>query len=164
MKSGLGSAAIALPSGLVVGAIVAVNAAGDIINPATGQVVAGTRSADGSLADVRRLIRSAAPLLGAQPGENTTIGVVATNAKLTKAMAARVALMTDDGYARAIAPSHTMSDGDTVFVLATGRWDGSVDPSIRRRARRGGDGRRHRPCRHAGDRIARAACPRDLKK
>ncbi len=130
MKSGLGSAAIVLPNGLVVGAIVAVNAAGDVIDPSTGRVVAGTRNPDGTLADVRTIIRSGAIFRGLRPGANTTIGVVATNAKLTKAMATRVALMADDGYARAIAPSHTMADGDTVFALATGRWDGQADASI----------------------------------
>jgi L-aminopeptidase/D-esterase-like protein len=60
-------------------------------------------------------------------GENTTIGVVATNARLSKAQANRMALMADDGYARAIYPSHTEGDGDTIFALATGRWDGMVD-------------------------------------
>ena len=62
-----------------------------------------------------------------RPGENTTIGLVATNARLTKAQAQRMALMADDGFARAIYPSHTVGDGDTVFSLATGRWDGEVN-------------------------------------
>ena len=63
-------------------------------------------------------------------GENTTIGLVATNAKLTKAQATRMALMADDGYARAISPSHTNGDGDTIFSLATGRWDGNADITL----------------------------------
>ena len=133
MKGGLGTSSIALPSGLVVGAIAAVNAAGDIIDPASGRVVAGARGADGqSLVDVRQLIRSGALNGGAgpRPGENTTIVVVATNARLTKGDANRVALMADDGFARAIAPSHTVGDGDTVFVLATGTWTGSPNLSI----------------------------------
>jgi L-aminopeptidase/D-esterase-like protein len=130
MKSGVGSAALVMPNGLVVGAIVAVNAVGDIINPDTGQVVAGALNADGTFADARRIIRSGALLTRAAPGANTTIGVVATNAKLTKAQASRMALMADDGYARAIYPSHTNGDGDTVFSLATGRWDGEADITV----------------------------------
>jgi L-aminopeptidase/D-esterase-like protein len=125
-KSGLGSAAIRLQNGLVVAAIVAVNAVGDIVDPSTGKVVAGVRGPDGQFVDARRLLR-AGSLDSARAGENTTIGVVATNAKLTKAEAARMALMADDGYARAIVPSHTNGDGDTVFSLATGRWQGTAD-------------------------------------
>jgi L-aminopeptidase/D-esterase-like protein len=127
MKGGVGSAAIALPNGLVVAAIVAVNAVGDVIDPETGKVVAGVRTEDGKgLADARKLLRSGALLRRPQPrsGENTTIGLVATNARLTKAEASRLALMGDDGFAKAISPSHTVGDGDTVFSLATGRWDG----------------------------------------
>lgn len=127
MKAGVGSFAIALPNGLVVAALVAVNAVGDIIDPTTGAVVAGVRTEDGKrLADARRLIRT--PLsTGPAPGANTTIAVVATNARLTKAQAGRVALMADDGLARAINPAHTPADGDTVFTLATGRWQGQAD-------------------------------------
>src|SRR5581483_9708415 len=125
-KSGLGSAAIRLQNGLVVAALVAVNAVGDIVDPSTGKVVAGVRGPDGQCVDARRLLR-AGSLDSARVGENTTIGVVATNAKLTKAEAARMALMADDGYARAIVPSHTNGDGDTVFSLATGRWQGTAD-------------------------------------
>jgi L-aminopeptidase/D-esterase-like protein len=133
MKGGLGSAAITLPNGLVVAAIVAVNAVGDIIDPQDGKVVAGTRTEDGkSLADVRKLLRSGA--VGARPapraGENTTIGLVATNARLSKTDINRVAMMADDGFARAIAPSHTTGDGDTVFSLATGRWQGEANVSL----------------------------------
>jgi L-aminopeptidase/D-esterase-like protein len=129
MKAGLGSYAIALPNGLVVGAIVAVNAVGDIIDPDTGTVVAGVRNPDGTLADARRLLRAGPPPQAPRPGENTTIGLVATNAKLTKADAHRMALMADDGFARAIFPSHTMGDGDTVFSLATGSWAGEANIS-----------------------------------
>jgi L-aminopeptidase/D-esterase-like protein len=130
MKAGIGSAAVALPNGLVVGAIVAVNAVGDIIDPETGKVVAGTRNPDGTLADVRKLMRAGA--VGARPraGENTTIGLVATNAMLTKEQVNRVALMADDGFARAINPSHTVGDGDTVFALATGRWTGEPNLTL----------------------------------
>ena len=130
MKAGIGSAAIKLPSGLIVAALVAVNAVGDIIDPSTGAVVAGIRNGDGTFADARKLLRSGATADRARPAENTTIGVVATNARLTKAQAARMALMADDGYARAIAPSHTNGDGDTIFSLATGRWDGTADTTL----------------------------------
>jgi L-aminopeptidase/D-esterase-like protein len=129
-KSGIGTASIALPNGLVVAAIVAVNAVGDIIDPASGKVVAGVRNPDGTFADARKILRSGANTPPPRAGENTTIGVVATNAKLSKALAARMALMADDGYARAISPSHTNGDGDTIFSLATGRWDGAADITI----------------------------------
>ena len=120
MKAGVGSAAVMLPNGLTVAALVAVNASGDIIDPDTGRVLAGARAQDGRLADLRKVLRSGAHLAPPTPGENTTLGVVATNARLTKAQANRVALMADAGYARAIFPSHTENDGDTLFVLATG--------------------------------------------
>jgi L-aminopeptidase/D-esterase-like protein len=129
MKAGIGSAAIALPNGLVVGALVAVNAVGDVIDPASGAVVAGARDANGKLADARKVLRSGALTTAPRPGEHTTIGVVATNAKLTKAQVARVALMADDGLSRALFPSHTLGDGDTVFALATGGWTGTADAS-----------------------------------
>jgi len=133
MKGGIGSASITLPSGLIVGAIVAVNAVGDVIDPQTNQVIAGVRTLDGkSVADVRKLIRSGQLGRNTQPhaGENTSIGLVATNAKLTKTEINRVALMADDGFARAINPSHTTGDGDTVFALATGRWSGEAHVTI----------------------------------
>jgi L-aminopeptidase/D-esterase-like protein len=133
MKGGIGSAAIRLPNGLVVAAIVAVNSVGDIVDPQTGQVVAGVRGEDGkTLADVRKLLRTGAAGRRPQPrpGENTTIGLVATNARLSKTDVNRVAIMADDGLARAINPSHTTGDGDTVFALATGRWTGEASPSV----------------------------------
>jgi len=129
-KAGIGTAAIALPNGLVVAAIVAVNAVGDIIDPATSKVVAGVRNPDGSFADARKILRSGGSGQPLRAGENTTIGVVATNARLSKALAARMALMADDGLARAISPSHTNGDGDTIFSLATGRWDGNADITV----------------------------------
>jgi L-aminopeptidase/D-esterase-like protein len=130
MKGGIGSAAIALPNGLRVAAIVAVNALGDVIDPSTGAVVAGARNDAGGLVDVRTLLRSGATLQRTRVAENTTIGVVATNARLTKADANRVALMADAGIARAVTPAHTTADGDTVFALATGRWTGQADSSL----------------------------------
>jgi L-aminopeptidase/D-esterase-like protein len=133
MKGGVGSFSIRMPNGLVVAALVAVNAVGDVIDPATGQVVAGVRTPDGkSLADARKLLRDGSLMreVTPRPGENTTIAVVATNARLTKTEANRIALMADDGLARALSPSHTIGDGDTVFALATGRWTGQADTSI----------------------------------
>jgi len=127
MKAGVGTASITLPSGLIVSAIVAVNAVGDIIDPASGKVVAGVRNSNGTLADARAMLRGGALVASPRAGENTTIAVVATNARLTKTQAGRFALMADDGLARAIAPSHTQGDGDTVFGLATGTWDGAVE-------------------------------------
>ncbi len=124
MKGGIGSASISMPGGLVVSALVAVNAVGDVIDPATGQVVAGVRGEDGrTLADARVLLR-AGRSNRSRPGENTTIGVVATNARLTQAQATVMAQMAHDGFARAISPSHTPNDGDAIFALATGVYDG----------------------------------------
>ena len=129
MKGGIGSAAVTLPDGLTVAALVAVNAVGDVIDPTTGQVVAGVRTADGrGLADARILLRGG----GSRPGrqrENTTIGVVATDAELTQAQATVMAQMAHDGLARALAPSHTPSDGDAIFALATGRRSGRANLS-----------------------------------
>jgi L-aminopeptidase/D-esterase-like protein len=130
MKAGVGSFSISLDSGLVVAALVAVNAVGDIIDPQTGRVVAGTRNADGTLADVRTLLRTATAIAQPRPGENTTIAVVATNARLTKEEVNRVAMMADDGLARAINPAHTVGDGDTVFALATGTVQGQVNVTV----------------------------------
>jgi len=129
MKSGVGSAAIALPNGIVVAALVVVNAFGDVIDPATGQIVAGVRSADGrSFADARTLLRSGSIAFGA--GGNTTLGVVATNATLSKTQATRVAQMAHDGYARALSPVHTPVDGDIIFALATGAKSGNADTGV----------------------------------
>jgi len=155
MKGGVGTASITLDDGLVVAAIVAVNAVGDIVDPATGRVVAGVRTDEGGLADARRLLRgealgagdrsgggaSGAGPGGAGPGAipdlsagHTTIGVVATNATLTKAQVTKVAQMAHDGLARTIYPAHTPSDGDTVFGLATGAVpvDPDAPPSVTR--------------------------------
>ena len=123
MKGGIGSAAITVPGGLVVAALAAVNAVGDVVDPATGRVVAGVRTPDGAgLADARTLLRAGAGG-GGRPRENTTLGIVATNAALTQAEATTVARMAHDGLARAIVPAHTPSDGDAIFALATGRHD-----------------------------------------
>ncbi len=128
MKSGLGTASITLPDGLIVAALVAVNAVGDVLDPATGHLIAGVRTEDGrALADARKLLRTGGfkPLV--RSGENTTIGVVATNAALDKAQARKVAQMAQDGFARTIVPAHTPLDGDTIFALATGILPGGAD-------------------------------------
>jgi L-aminopeptidase/D-esterase-like protein len=128
MKGGIGSAEIVRPDGLVVAALVAVNARGDIVDPETGRIVAGARTADGKgFADVRVLLRQGMPQPPPAPLEHTTIGVVATNATLTKIQAIKVAQMAHDGYARAIVPVHTSSDGDAIFSLATGTHAGAAD-------------------------------------
>ncbi len=122
MKGGLGTASIKLPTGLTVGAIVAVNAVGDIIDPSTGKLLAGARTPDGKQlqGSMAGILRGEAlpPLLG---GTNTTIGLIATDAKLDKAQAQKVAQMAHDGLARTINPAHTMFDGDTIFAVATGK-------------------------------------------
>ena len=111
-KAGIGTASIRLASGLVVAALVAVNAVGDIIDPATGKVVAGVRNPDGTFADARVLLRRGASLQPPRAGENTTIGVVATNAKLTKALAARMsfgAVLLISAFSRCAASSDSTS-------------------------------------------------------
>lgn len=121
MKGGIGTASLRV-GGVTVGALVACNAVGDVVDPETGQVIAGARTADGrSLADARRAILAGELPRPVFAGTNTTIGVVATDAPLSKAQASRLATIAHDGLARAIRPVHTMSDGDTMFALATGR-------------------------------------------
>jgi L-aminopeptidase/D-esterase-like protein len=129
MRGGFGTASVTLSSGLTVAAAVVVNAVGDIIDPATGEVVAGALRADGSFVDMRIQMREGIPP-GGTAGGNTTIGVVATNAGLTKAEATKVAEMAQDGLARTTYPAHTVRDGDTVFALATGVWDGANDVTL----------------------------------
>ncbi len=127
MKAGIGTKALVQPDGIVVAALVAVNAVGDIIDPATGKVIAGVRGRDGKgLVDARTLMRSGTLAAPPRPVEHTTIGVVATNAALTKVQALKVAQMAHDGYARAISPVHLPADGDTIFALATGTLSGPV--------------------------------------
>lgn len=117
---GVGSACKCLESGLIVAAFVVVNALGNIVDPATGEIIAGGKE-NGSFVDITDRLLDVSIV----PGTNTTIGVVATNATLSVAEATRVAEMAHDGMARAIRPSHTMFDGDTLFTLATGTHTGS---------------------------------------
>ena len=120
MKGGIGSASLTL-DGVTVGAIVACNAVGDVLDPDTGRVIAGARTADGrQLLDARRAILRGESPQALIAGGNTTIGVIATDAVLTKSQAQRLATVGHDGLARSINPVHTLSDGDTLFALATG--------------------------------------------
>ena len=128
MKAGIGSASIKVGNtGVVVGAIVAVNAVGDVWNPKTGKIVAGARSEDGKgFRDAMAQVMKGNRVL-IQQGANTTIAVVATNVAMEKVQIAKVAQMAHDGYARAINPVHTPGDGDTIFALATGTLDAKAN-------------------------------------
>ncbi len=121
MKSGLGTASIHVGNaGIVVGAIVAVNAVGDVYDPVAGKIIAGARKPDGSgFLDSMRQIREGR-LVEVPVAAHTTIGVVATNVAFDKAQITKVAQMAHDGLARCINPVHTPNDGDTVFAVATG--------------------------------------------
>ena len=139
MKSGIGSASRDLGGEAVVGALIAVNAFGDVVDPASGEILAGARPAklgpmrfggDARFADTLAVMKGMAGKLALRFASrgNTVIGVVATNAQLTKEEVNKVAQMAHDGIARAIRPAHTMLDGDTLFALSTGGK--SVDVNI----------------------------------
>jgi len=120
MRGGLGSWSLKRPDGLKVGALAVVNAVGNVVDPKTGRTVAGARGRDGNgfvdaVAEVRNGFRPGSPF-----HDNTVLGVVATNAGLTKAQCAKVSQMAHDALARCIYPSHTPWDGDTVFTISTG--------------------------------------------
>ena len=117
---GVGSACMRLDSGLIVAAIMVVNALGNVVHPRTGEILAGGKE-NGDFVDITERLLDA----NLVQGTNTTIGVVATNATLSPAEVHRVAEMAHDGMARAIRPAHTMFDGDTLFALATGLHTGS---------------------------------------
>lgn len=120
MKGGLGSAVVDLGQGLLVGALFVVNCFGDVIDPDSGQILAGARKLpEDEFADTMQRLKEREG--GFASGGNTVIGVVATNATLSKEAANKVAQMAHDGLARAIRPAHTMFDGDTIFALATGQ-------------------------------------------
>ncbi len=132
MKSGLGTASLTVgKTGVVVGAIVAVNAIGDVRDPATGRIIAGARKQDDSgFIDTMARWREGNSKADMQPGRNTTIGVVATNAIFDKAQMTKIAQMAHDGLARAINPVHTTMDGDTIFAASTGAIATSMDHGI----------------------------------
>ena len=138
MKSGIGTASLEIGSGVIVAAIVAVNVFGDVIDPKTGQIVAGARVVQKGpikvgkgpyFADTLCVMESliGRTILGFASRENTAIGIVATNAKLNKEQINKVAQMAQDGLARTIRPAHTMLDGDTIFALATGAKKADVN-------------------------------------
>lgn len=121
MRGGLGSAAISLDDGLIVGALAAVNCVGDVVDPSTGVIVAGARNRSGTgFANTMAVLRGESPSAEPEPTGNTTLGVVAANVEWTKAQATKVAQMAQDGLALAIRPAHMPFDGDTVFALGTG--------------------------------------------
>jgi len=137
-NGGVGSASRGLSSGLIVGAIVVVNAVGNIVNPTTGEILAGAKDEEtGAFVDVVQHL-SDGPRSHAEHGNervehgwpfgtNTTIGVVATNASLSPSETTKVAQMAHDGLARAIRPAHTMFDGDTLFTLSIGSQNAPVN-------------------------------------
>jgi L-aminopeptidase/D-esterase-like protein len=138
MKSGIGTASIEIGAGVIVAAIAAVNAFGDIIDPSSGEIIAGARSKDvgpvhigapGYFADTLQVMQTliGRTALGFGSRGNTVIGVVATNAKLGKEEINKVAQMAHDGLARTVRPAHTMLDGDTIFALATGEHTADVN-------------------------------------
>ena len=137
-KTGIGSASQEVGAGIIVGAIVAVNPFGDVVDPASGRILAGARplkmplqteAADRVFLDTLNFLKTFAgrSILGIASRSNTVIGVVATNAKLTKEETNKVAQMAQDGLARSIRPAHTMLDGDTLFALATGQKTANVN-------------------------------------
>ena len=130
MKTGIGSASMDLGGGVIVGAMVAVNAFGDVVDPNTGEIIAGARKSKKAqpgdpnyFADTMKTMKSlyGRAVMTFVGHANTVIGVVATNAKFDKAQANKVAQMAHDGIARTIRPAHSMVDGDTLFALATGK-------------------------------------------
>jgi L-aminopeptidase/D-esterase-like protein len=127
MRGGIGHAALRV-GGVTVAALVAVNAVGDVVDPQSGRIVAGARGDDGrALGQTAALLRGEVPAL-ARGGAATTIGVIATDARLTKVQATRLAQIGHDGLARTIDPVHTAIDGDTLFALATGTSSSTADP------------------------------------
>jgi L-aminopeptidase/D-esterase-like protein len=118
MKAGLGTASIALHGGIKVGAIVAVNAFGDVRDPATGKIIAGARDPEGKgFADTEKVMREDLSRTVCA-FHNTVIGLVATNARLNKEETNKLAQMASSGIARTISPAHTMFDGDVIFALS----------------------------------------------
>jgi L-aminopeptidase/D-esterase-like protein len=125
-KGGLGTASIKTYGDVIVAAVIVVNALGDIFDPETGKLLAGIRREDGKGFDNTIELMKQGYTYLAEPGHNTVVGVVATNALLTKAQATKVAGMAHDGLARAINPSHSMHDGDTIFSLSLGNCKSDI--------------------------------------
>lgn len=138
MKAGIGTASMEIGAGVVVGAIAAVNTFGDVIDPGTGQIIAGARAIQkgpvriggpGYFADTLEVMKTLVgrKILGLGARSHTVIGVVATNARLNKEQVNKVAQMSQDGLARTVRPAHTMLDGDTTFAIATGQHAADVN-------------------------------------
>ena len=128
IKGGIGTASVDLGNGVTVGAIMAVNAVGGVYDPDTGDLVAGPRNDQGGMDDPMEALLSGDGAAAPPPfGSNTTIGVVATNATLTKEEANKLASISHDGLALAVRPAHTMRDGDTIFAIGTGTEPGKAD-------------------------------------
>jgi len=126
VKTGIGSAGIELNNGLFIGALIVVNPFGDVIEPSTGKIIAGARiGEENRFANTMKVLysRSGSGKLRFGGQGNTVIGVVATNAKLSKEQINKVAQMAQSGVSRVIRPAHTMLDGDTLFAVATGHID-----------------------------------------
>ena len=126
MKGGLGTASLTIGN-IVIGAIVAVNCLGDVMDPTTGNIIAGALTEDKS--DFVGTMNLYKKMLSGSSGtkmSNTTIGAIATNAALTKSQATKVSMMAHDGFARVINPIHTLHDGDTIFTLSTGQHEADV--------------------------------------
>ena len=120
MKGGFGTASERAYNGLLAGAVAAVNASADIIDPSTGRIIAGARRDDGAIEDAVEVLREGRLWQPEVTGGNTVLVAVATNAALTKEQANRLATVCHDGIARTVRPAHTPSDGDVVFALGTG--------------------------------------------
>ena len=135
MKGGLGTASVELGGGAIVAALVAVNAFGDVVDPSSGRILAGARQPGGGFVNTALALQEMAfketvPGASEVPGTfptNTTISVVATDARLTKAQATKLAQMAHDGLARAVRPAHTLFDGDTIFALSLGEKEAPLN-------------------------------------
>ncbi len=127
MKGGVGTASAELEAGVWVGALAVCNALGDVRDGVTGALLAGARQSPASmvLADTARLLRGGLKP-GAEAGSNTTLGVVATNAELSKPQVGKLAQLAQHGLVKALSPAHTLSDGDTVFAVSTGTAAGDL--------------------------------------
>jgi L-aminopeptidase/D-esterase-like protein len=122
MKGGIGTASERTAGGLIAGALAAVNASGEVIEPRTARMLAGARRDDGTFEEMTEALRAGTFWRPEAPIEDTVLVVVATNADLTKEQANRLATVCHDGIARAVRPAHTQGDGDIVFTLATGDY------------------------------------------
>ena len=127
VKGGLGTAAVRFPSGVTVAAVVAVNAIGGIWDYTAGQLVAGPRRDDGTFDDPVGILLDGSPSASPTGPVNTSIGVVATDAKLSREESNYLARVSHDGLAMSIRPCHTIRDGDTMFAMATGESEAQVD-------------------------------------